>query len=254
MPVSASDASTGTNGGLRGQRALVTGGGKGIGRATAKMLNARGATVAVLGRTREDLNSLAAEIGCEALPVDLGDPSAIHAAGAKLGTFDLLVNCAAVSEPVPFLDLAADSFERTMAVNAVGPILVSQYAARGMIARGKGGAIVNVSSVAAFVGIADQASYCASKAALDAITRVMAIELGPQGIRVNAVNPVVTLTAMAAKAWSDPEKTARRLARIPLGRFADPQEVAEAIVYLLGDGARMMTGLSLPVDGGFSAV
>jgi NAD(P)-dependent dehydrogenase (short-subunit alcohol dehydrogenase family) len=218
------------------------------------MLNARGASVAVLGRSREDLNGLSAEIGCETLHVDLGDPSAIHAAGAKLSTFDLLVNCAAVSEPLPFLGLTANSFERTMAVNAVGPILVSQYVARGMIARGKGGAIVNVSSVAAFVGIAGQASYCASKAALDAITRVMAIELGPHGIRVNSVNPVVTLTGMAAKAWSDPERAARRLARIPLGRFAEPQDVAEAIVYLLGDGARMMTGLSLPVDGGFTAV
>jgi NAD(P)-dependent dehydrogenase (short-subunit alcohol dehydrogenase family) len=96
-------------------------------------------------------------------------------------------------------------------------------------------------------------AYCASKAGLDALTRVMAVELGPRGIRVNAVNPTVTLTPMAEKAWSDPEKSSQMLARIPLSRFVQPEEVAQTIAYLLGDEARMINGVSLAVDGGFLA-
>ena len=113
------------------------------------------------------------------------------------------------------------------------------------------GAIVNVSSVASFIGFADHAAYCASKGALDALTRVMANELGRQGIRVNGVHPVVTLTPMAEKAWSDPGKSGPMLARIPSGRFVQPDEVASVIAYLLSDEAAMVNGIDMPVDGGF---
>ena len=109
------------------------------------------------------------------------------------------------------------------------------------------------SSISAQIGFALHAAYCASKAALDALTRVMAVELGPQGIRVNAVNPTVTLTPMAEQAWSDPAKASQMLSRIPLNRFAQPEEVAQTIAYLLGDEARMINGVSLAVDGGFLA-
>ena len=114
------------------------------------------------------------------------------------------------------------------------------------------GSIVNVSSDAAFVGVIDHTAYCASKGALDAMSRVMANELGPHRIRVNCINPNITLTDMARKAWSDPGRAGPRLARLPLGRFLEPDEVAEAIVYLLSDRAAMITGVSLRVDGGFS--
>ena len=120
-----------------------------------------------------------------------------------------------------------------------------------LVAEGRKGAIVNVSSVSAFIGFRDHAAYCASKAGLDGLTRVMAVELGPHGIRVNTVNPTVTLTPMAIKAWSDEAKAASMLRRIPLGRFAEPDDVAEVILFLLSDAAAMVHGVSLPVDGGY---
>jgi L-xylulose reductase len=109
-----------------------------------------------------------------------------------------------------------------------------------------------IASRGRFVGVIDHAAYCASKGALDAMSRVMANELGPHRIRVNCINPNITLTDMARKAWTDPERAGPRLARLPLGRFLEPDEVAEAIVYLLSDRAAMITGVSLRVDGGFS--
>jgi L-xylulose reductase len=130
-------------------------------------------------------------------------------------------------------------------------MIVSQEYARDMVRNGRKGAIVNVSSVAAFVGIPDHAAYCASKSGLDGLTRVMAKELAPKGIRVNGVHPTVTLTPMAVKAWSDPEKAAGMLNRIPVGRFADPDDIAEVILFLLSDEAAMVNGLSMPVDGGY---
>jgi NAD(P)-dependent dehydrogenase (short-subunit alcohol dehydrogenase family) len=122
-----------------------------------------------------------------------------------------------------------------------------------MIARGQGGAIVNLSSQASQVALADHAAYCASKGALDQLTRVMALELGPHQIRVNAVNPTVTLTSMGALAWGDPAKGDPMKAKIPLGRFALPRDVAHAVAYLLSDQADMIHGVTLPVDGGFLA-
>jgi NAD(P)-dependent dehydrogenase (short-subunit alcohol dehydrogenase family) len=141
-----------------------------------------------------------------------------------------------------------------MAVNVRAVLVMTQVIARGMIARGQGGAIVNLSSQASMVGIADHAAYCASKGALDQLTRVMALELGPHQIRVNAVNPTVTLTPMGEMAWGDPRKRDPMLAKIPLGRFAKPHHVAHAVAYLLSDAADMIHGVTLPVDGGFLAV
>jgi NAD(P)-dependent dehydrogenase (short-subunit alcohol dehydrogenase family) len=132
-------------------------------------------------------------------------------------------------------------------------MIVAQETARDMIRRGVKGSMVNVSSTAAQIGIEDHTAYSASKSALDAITRVMAVELGPHGIRVNSVNPTVTLTPMAVKAWSSKEKADAVLSRIPLHRFAEPDEVADVILYLLSDRAAMVSGVSLLVDGGFRA-
>jgi len=142
-------------------------------------------------------------------------------------------------------------FDHLIAVNTRAPLIIAQEYARHRIALGGGGAIVNLSSRSSFTGFADHAAYCASKGALDAMTRVMANELGPHGIRVNCVNPAVTLTAMAVKAWSDPKKSIPMLARMPLGRFIEPDEVAEVVLFLLSDGAAMVTGVALPIDAGF---
>lgn len=239
---------------MNGRRVLVTGAGKGIGRATAVMLARAGAQVVAVSRSAEDLAGLAREIDCETTALDLADPGATRAAVERALPLDALVNCAGLVVLESFVDTSVEAFDRTLAVNTRAPMIVAQVVARDLIRRAAPGAIVNVSSIAAQVGTPDHAAYCASKAALDAITRVMARELGPHGIRVNSVNPVITLTPMAALAWSDPAKAARVKERIPLQRFAQADEVASVIVFLLGDGAAMVHGTCVNVDGGFCAV
>jgi NAD(P)-dependent dehydrogenase (short-subunit alcohol dehydrogenase family) len=236
---------------FQGKSVLVTGAGKGIGRSTAKLLAERGAQVVAMTRTKEDLDSLESETGCRSIVVDLADAAATREAAHAALPVDYLVNCAGTTALDPFLDVTTETFDLIYAVNTRAPMIVAQEYARDRVNRGLPGAIVNVSSVSSFIGFADHAAYCASKGALDAITRVMANELGRHRIRVNAINPTVTLTPMATKAWSDPDKAARMLARIPLGRFADPEDVAEVILYLLSDRAAMLNGLAMPVDGGF---
>jgi len=139
-------------------------------------------------------------------------------------------------------------------VNTRSVLVASQIYASHVIGAGRGGAIVNVSSVSSTTGFIDHTAYCASKGALDAMSRVMANELGRHGIRVNCINPAVTLTPMATKAWSDPAKAAPMLARMPMGRFIEPDEVAEVILFLLSDAASMINGVTLPIDAGFLAV
>jgi NAD(P)-dependent dehydrogenase (short-subunit alcohol dehydrogenase family) len=235
------------------KRICVTGAGKGIGREIALLLAELGAHVLAVSRTQSDLDALRGEIHCECVCADLSDADAARRAALQCGRIDLLVNNAGISIPQSFLETDADAFDRTLAVNARAALLFGQAAARDMIARAEGGAIVNVSSQASQVGLADHAAYCASKGALDQLTRVMALELGPHNIRVNAVNPTVTLTPMGEMAWGDPAKSTPMLAKIPLGKFARPRDVAHAVAYLLSDYAAMIHGVCLPVDGGFLA-
>ncbi len=239
-----------------GQRILITGAGKGIGRETAHWLAARGATLVALSRSAGDLALLRSELGsavAETIAVDLADAAATRAAVARAVPCDKLVNCAGIVRVAAFIDTSVEDFDETMAVNTRAPMIVSQGLVRDWLARGVGGAIVHVSSIAARVGTPDHTAYCASKAALDAMTRVMAKELGPHGIRVNSVNPVVTLTPMAEVAWGDAAKAASMQSRIPLGRFAQPREIAAVIGFLLSDEAAMVHGTCVDVDGGFRA-
>ncbi|MDQ6433350.1 SDR family oxidoreductase [Mesorhizobium sp. LHD-90] len=237
-----------------GKSVLVTGAGKGIGRAIAKMLLGRGASVVAVSRSAEDLESLSRETGCKTLTADLRDADAARAAAKAAQPVDYLVNCAGLAILESVLDVTVESFDALIAVNTRAPLIFSQEYARARIAAGKGGAIVNVSSISAFTGFADHAGYCASKGALDAMSRVMANELGRHGIRVNCVNPAITLTDMARKAWSDPQKSAPMLSRMPLGRFLEPEEVGEVVLFLLSDQASMINGISMPVDSGFQIV
>jgi L-xylulose reductase len=238
---------------FEGRRVLVTGAGKGIGRATALMLAGEGAEVVALSRSQPDLDALRAETGCAVQAVDLADADATRRAIRAFLPVDHLVNNAGIAERAPFLETSVESFTLQMAVNVVAPMLASQIVAADWIERGIKGAIVNVSSIASLWGTPDHTAYGASKAALDSLTLTMAQELGPNGIRTNSVNPVVTLTPMAERAWSDPAKSAGMLARIPLRRFARPEEVASVICFLLSDAASMVNGIVMPVDGGFMA-
>ncbi|BCF96065.1 short-chain dehydrogenase/reductase [Paraburkholderia sp. PGU19] len=231
----------------------MTGASSGIGRVTVEMLCASGAQVVAAARNVGELARLAEETGCEPLVLDVGDEAAIDDALASLDVFDGLVNCAGTAMLERAIDTTAASFDSVMDVNARGAILVARHVARAMIDAKRAGSIVNVSSQAALVGLEDHLSYCASKAAMDAITRVLCVELGGYGIRVNSVNPTVTLTPMAVKAWSEPSKRDPALQAIPLKRFAEPREVAEPILFLLSDAASMITGVTLPIDGGYTA-
>ncbi len=238
---------------FEGRRALVTGAGKGIGRETVRQLVQHGATVVAMSRTRSDLDGLREETGCDILPVDIEDLEAAAAAAESALPIDLLVNNAGVTSLQSVLQTSMASMRTVLTVNTMAPLRLAQVVARDLIARQQPGAIVNVSSVASTIAFADHAAYCASKGGLDALTRVLALELGPHRIRVNAINPTVTLTPMGELAWSDPDKSAPMLKRIALGRFATPADIAEVIVYLLGDQAKMINGAIIPVDGGFTA-
>lgn len=238
---------------FQGQRALVTGAGKGIGREIVATLTRCGAEVVAVSRSRADLDSLSSQTGCLGLAADLESAGEARHAAEQAGDIDLLVNNAGVSLLQPVLEVTPEMFDRTMAVNVRAALIVGQVVARGLVRRDRPGSIVNVSSQSSSVGLPDHAAYCASKGALDQLTRVMAIELGPRGIRVNAVNPTVTLTPMGRAAWGDAAKSGPMLARNPLGRFAQPEDVALAVAFLLSSAAAMINGVTLPVDGGFLA-
>jgi NAD(P)-dependent dehydrogenase (short-subunit alcohol dehydrogenase family) len=237
-----------------GRRALVTGASSGIGRAVAARLAQAGAQVTAIGRNAAALAALHAEAGCTPLVLDVADAPALERALASLPAFDLVVNCAGIALLESAIDMQAESFDAVMAVNARAAALVASRCGKAMIAAGVRGSIVNVSSQAALVALDAHLCYCASKAAMDAITRSLCLEFGPHGIRVNSVNPTVTLTPMAQRAWSDPVKSAVALKNIPLGRFAQVEEVVAPILFLLSDGASMVSGAALPVDGGYTIV
>ena len=235
-----------------GKKYIVTGASSGIGEVTARLLRAAGAEVIAIGQNAGKLAALAQDTGCQPLQLDIADSAAMAAAIAPLANIDGLVNCSGIALLDPCLALDAERFDRVMAINARGAAMMARHVAQGMLRDGRAGSIVNVSSQASLVALDEHLAYCASKAALDAITRSLCLELGPSGIRVNSVNPTVTLTPMAERAWSDPAKSGPMLAAIPLRRFATPQDVARPILFLLSDAAAMISGVSLPIDGGYT--
>ncbi len=236
---------------FKGKRALVTGGAKGIGREIVNVLMARGAKVVVIDRIHEDLATVGKETGCETILADLGDAEAARKAAEKALPVDFLVNCAGVVTMQSFLDTTLENFEETINVNTRAGMILGQVVARDMIKRKCKGAIVNISSVADVRAFQDHTTYCISKGGVDQLTRCMAMELGAYGIRTNAVAPVMTMTPMGRKAWSDPAKSKPMLEKIPLGRFNEPVDVANTVAMLLSDEAAMVNGTVVPVDGGF---
>lgn len=237
---------------FQGRTILVTGASGGIGGATVRRLVEAKADVIGTGRNEAALDRLAAATGCRTLAFDLTVDDEVRGALEGLDLWGV-VNCGGfggeIATPME-TDMAV--YDKVMAINARGAMLVTKYASQSMVRLGKGGAIVNVSSQAALVALPGHISYGSSKAALDNITRVSALELGRYGIRVNSVNPTVIMTPMSKGYWGRPEIGDPYLAQMPLGRWATEDEVAGPIVFLLSDAASMITGVSLPIDGGFS--
>jgi len=240
--------------------ALVTGAGDGIGRAVAEVLAREGWRPVLV-----DIDAAAAEAaagaigqGAVARGGDSGDPAAIAAVfddiEATLGPVRVLVNNAGVALPADFLDYTLADWQRTLDVNLTGAFLATQRVARGLVDRGLGGAIVNMSSINAQVAIPTIPAYCASKGGIAQLTRAAALALAPHGIRVNAVAPGSIDTAMVAGVNADPQAMARLMSRTPLKRLGRPEEIAELVAFLASDRAAYVTGETLVADGGRMAL
>jgi NAD(P)-dependent dehydrogenase (short-subunit alcohol dehydrogenase family) len=242
---------------LEGRTALVTGASRGIGAAIARALDRAGARVALAARDRAGLEAAAAELANDPaiLVTDLARPEAPRELAARalavLGSVDVLVNNAGVAHRGPAVELDAEVIDRLHAVNVRAPLLLIAALVPSMIDRSQG-AIINLSSVSGVVGTPKRAAYAASKGAIDAATRSLAIELGPWGIRVNAVAPGVVDTDLWARNKAIPGVVEQIEAQIPLRRWSVPDDVADAVVFLASDAARYLTGETMSVDGGMA--
>ncbi|XP_028174661.1 D-erythrulose reductase-like [Ostrinia nubilalis] len=238
---------------FKGKRILVTGGCQGIGKGIVTELWRQGASVVALSNQPENLQKLKNEYpSVEIVNVDLRDWDQTRQVVESLGVFHGVVNNAGVAIIEPFLESKPGSFDLTM--DFVKAMLnVSQIIAKKMIDNKIKGSIVNISSQASMAALKDHVVYCGSKGAIDAMTRVMALELGPHGIRVNTVNPTAVMTDLGRQVWADPAKSSLMLSKIPLGRFGEVHEVVHGVLFLLSDGASMISGAQLPIDGGFLA-
>jgi 2-keto-3-deoxy-L-fuconate dehydrogenase len=237
---------------FNGRRALVTGAGSGIGAAVARALHGEGADVVLADLVAERVETLAGELGerASAVGLDVRDEDAVRAA---TGDLDVLVNVAGIGSTTNAPDTPLDVWEAVFAVNARGTFLCCKHAIPGMKARGAG-SIVNIASVAGLVGLRNRAAYCASKGAVIALTRALAVDHVGDGIRVNAVCPGTVDTPWVQRLIDDAGESLDALrARQPMGRLGTPEEVAEAVLYLASDAAAFVTGSALVIDGGLTA-
>src|SRR3954449_3629939 len=230
-----------------GKRALVTGAGSGIGAAVARLLAAAGAELTVADLSP---HAVARELGAQALELDVRDEAQVAAAMSGL---DLLVNVAGIGSTTNAPDTTLDVWENVFAVNARGTFLCCKHAIPGMVERG-GGSIVNVASVAALVGLRNRAAYSASKGAVISLTRALAVDHVGDGIRVNAVAPGTVDSPWVRRLIEEVGESLDALrAPQPMGRLGQPDEIAEAVLYLASDAAAFVTGTALVIDGGLTA-
>ena len=240
---------------LAGKVAVVTGGASGIGRAVVEAFDRAGSTAVVLDRAVEaaqdlvDAGQAAAAVGCDV--TDEGSvASAVQNVVARFGRIDVLVNSAGLAILGPAEELTATQWEATLAVNLTGAFTVSQHAGRVMLQQGRG-TVISIASQAATVAISGHAAYCASKFGLVGLTKVLALEWAGRGVTANTISPTVVLTALGREFWDNPAGETLK-AQIPAGRFALPEEIAAAAVFLASDSARMINGADLLVDGGYT--
>ncbi|KHJ97865.1 oxidoreductase, short chain dehydrogenase/reductase family protein [Oesophagostomum dentatum] len=237
-----------------GCKALVTGASRGIGYAIAEALSKAGANVVALARDKARLEELRSKHSNISIVVgDVTSPeSALAALLAPYQPFDILVNNAGVAALESSHKLSEEAVTQQLDVNLKAPIIITKIVTSEMIRNSVKGTVVSISSQASLRPIENHTAYCASKAGLDMAMKCFAKELGKFGIRVNCVNPTVVMTDMGKQNWSDPNKAGPLLEQIPLGRFAEVDEVVKAVLFLLSDSSAMTTGLCFPVDGGFS--
>lgn len=237
--------------------ALVTGGASGIGDAIAAALATKGARVAICDLRRDGAQATADRIGngARGFACDVTDEASVDTCVSDVveafGRIDILVNSAGIVDLAPAEELSPAAWRRTLDVNLTGSYLVARAVARHMIAAGAG-RIINMASQAGSVALDGHVAYCASKFGVIGMTKTMALEWGKHGIRANTISPTVVLTELGRKAWEGPKGDAMK-AEIPAGRFAEPEEIAAAAVFLASEGADMINGADLVIDGGYTA-
>ena len=247
---------------LDGKRALVTGAAVGIGREICKVLADAGADIVAAGRTLDSLDDVASDVARTGrrfarvtgdLATVEGPKAVAQAALEAFGGIDILVNNAGVALVDPMLELSVEKWDATMAINLRAPFLLAQAVAPGMIAR-KSGKIINISSQSGVIAVEDHAAYCASKGGLNMLTKAMVCEWARYNIQANAVCPTVVLTPLGTRVWGDPAKGRPMLAKIPLGRFGQPVEIADCVLYLASPASDLICGETILIDGGYTAL
>jgi NAD(P)-dependent dehydrogenase (short-subunit alcohol dehydrogenase family) len=243
---------------LDGRRALVTGAGRGIGLACAAALAEAGAHVVCAARSANEITELADTLkaqgwSAEALVMDVCDLNSTQALIEKNGPFDILVNNAGTNRPRPMLEIEPDDFDAVMELNVRAAYFVARNVARGMVAAGKKGSIITISSQMGHVGGPNRSIYCASKHAMEGMTKALAIELGPQGIRANTLCPTFILTELTKPYFENPTFKEWVLSKIKLGRIGTLEDLMGPVLFLASDASALVTGTALMVDGGWTA-
>ena len=243
---------------LDGRRALVTGAGRGIGLACAAALAEAGAHVICAARSVNEITELADTLkaqgwSAEALVMDVCDLNSTQALIEKNGPFDILVNNAGTNRPRPMLEIEPDDFDAVMELNVRAAYFVARNVARGMVASGKKGSIITISSQMGHVGGPNRSIYCASKHAMEGMTKALAIELGPQGIRANTLCPTFILTELTKPYFENPTFKEWVLSKIKLGRIGTLEDLMGPVLFLASDASALVTGTALMVDGGWTA-
>lgn len=243
---------------LAGRRALVTGGSSGIGLGCAIALAEAGAHVIIVARRREQLDAAVAAMtaaghSAEAIVGDIADVESMAACIESLRPLDIFVNSAGLARHTPVVDTDPADFDAVMNVNMRGAYFAAQAVARAMIADGRTGSIITISSQMAVVGGVDRAVYCGSKHAVEGFTKAMAIELGPHRIRVNTICPTFIRTPLTEQTFSRPERVRWIEEKIKLGRVGEVEDIMGAVTFLASDAAALITGTALLIDGGWTA-
>lgn len=243
---------------LSGKRALVTGASSGIGLACAVALAEAEAEVTLAARSAVKLEATAQELreagfNAHVLPLDVSDVEAMQTAVADAGPFDILVNSAGLAVHSPALETQEDDFDRVSDLNFKGAYFLTVAVAKGLIAAGKPGSLVNITSQMAHVGGIDRAVYCGTKHAVEGFTKAMAIEWGSQGIRVNTICPTFIRTPLTEVTFEDPERVRWIEEKIKLGRVGEVTDIMGPVVYLASDASALMTGTHMLIDGGWTA-